>query len=64
MGKYDEEDEVQSTQPYSCSGRLVKAKRFQPKELTHAEAMNAVMIVYKSGDVEVICPICGRYYLA
>ena len=61
MGHFSEDDQVVQSQPYQCRGTWVRPKRFQPKQLTHEDAVDAVLLIYRSGDTEVVCPICGRY---
>ena len=61
MGRFTEGDRVGNSHPIKCEGIRVRPKAFKPKELTHEESVEAVMLVYVSGDTEIECPICGRY---
>lgn len=61
MGHWTEGDKVMSTRNTVCEGQLIRQKMFGPKVWTHEDSRDAIMLVYQSGDIEIICPICGRY---
>jgi hypothetical protein len=61
VGQYTEGDKVVNSHPFKCGGIIRKTKMFGSKEETHSEQVDAVMLVYASGDTEMVCPICGHY---
>lgn len=54
-------DRVFTTRDAVCRGRWYKPKMFRPQERIHDEDREALMLIYESGNVEILCPVCGRY---